>query len=578
MTQRDLKLFIARNAISQRYTKHSMEKSCTECSAQFEITDDDLEFLKQFDVPAPQSCPECRLMRRMNERNARKLYYRKCDKTGKEIVSQYHADHPFPVYSTEVWWGDSWDAMEYGMDIDFDKTFFEQYAELRNRVPHIALYVISGSLQNSDFTNCTGYIKNCYLICESDYDEDCYYSNRIYHSNNLLDCSNCFENEVCYEVIDCRKCQRLRFSQDCENCHDSFFLKNCIGCTDCIGCINQRQKRYMIFNEQLTKEEFETRKAALNLHTHSGIDSLREKCDKFFQKQPHKCVQNEHNENCTGDHLYDSKNSFMCLDCKDLEDCRYCAKASMGVRSSMDYTSWGDKAELMYQCSSCGDNTYNLKFCSMCMTNVSDCEYCMQLTGASHMFGCVGVKKREYCILNKQYEKEEYEELKKKLIAHMRETGEYGELPPKEMCAFAYNESIAMEYFPATKEETLARGYKWRDEVDDMPDVEKIIPAEKLPETIEEVPDDVLNWAIRCEKTNRPFRIIQQELNYYRKYNLPIPHLHPDERHERRMKLRPPRKLCGRTCDKCKKEIQSTFSPERPETVYCESCYLNEVY
>jgi hypothetical protein len=54
-----------------------------------------------------------------------------------------------------------------------------------------------------------------------------------------------------------------------------------------------------------------------------------------------------------------------------------------------------------------------------------------------------------------------------------------------------------------------------------------------------------------CEVSGKPFRIIKQELEFYRKHNLPIPHRHPDVRHTDRMKLRNPRKLRDRKCNKC---------------------------
>jgi hypothetical protein len=202
-------------------------------------------------------------------------------------------------------------------------------------------------------------------------------------------------------------------------------------------------------------------------------------------------------------------------------------------------------------------------------------EYCIN---SKNCFGCAGIRDRNYCIFNKEYSKEEYEKLIPKIIEHMKSTGEFGEFFPVSLSPFAYNESVAQEYFPLSKEEVFKRGWKWRDQKDEMPKVEKIIPAEKLPDSIDDIPDDILNWAIECEATRRPFRIIKQELDFYRQMKLPIPHYHPDERHKRRMMLRNPRKLWDRTCAKCKKEIQTTYSPERPEMVYCEECYLKEVY
>jgi CxxC-x17-CxxC domain-containing protein len=72
--------------------------------------------------------------------------------------------------------------------------------------------------------------------------------------------------------------------------------------------------------------------------------------------------------------------------------------------------------------------------------------------------------------------------------------------------------------------------------------------------------------------------IVKQELDFYRKYNLPIPKRHPDQRHEDRVRLKNPRKLFERKCDKCGKDIKTTYSPSRPEIVYCEECYNKEIY
>ena len=552
--------------------------TCLDCSKEFVIPEDDLQFCKNIDVPPPRCCSQCRFIRRLTERNAKNLYKRKCDLTGKEFISPYHSDHVFPVYAPDVWWSDDWDPMEYGQEFNFNRPFFAQFEELLNRVPRQGQFICGGTLENSDYVNCAGYLKNCYLIAEADYNENCYYGNRLFHNLNLCDCSNCYEDESCYECIDCIKCHTLQHSQDCQSCYDSFFLKNCIACKDCIGCINQRQKQYMIFNEQLNKDEYEKRKTELVLNTYQGIQNMRKKADELFLKNPHKALQNEHNENSSGNYLYDSKNSFECFDCKDLEDCKYCARV-FSSKTCMDYTAWGDKSELMYQCSTCGDNAHNLKFCSTCVTNNSDLLYCAaHCTSSTNCFGCAGIKKKNYCILNKQYSKEEYETLVPKIIEHMKEAGEWGEFFPKDHCPFSYNETIAMECFPLAKEEALAKGYKWRDTVDEPPDVEKKIPAEQLPQAIAEIPDDVLNWAVICEKTRRLFRIVQQELVFYRQFNIPLPHLHPDERHNNRIARRNPPILHTRQCENCGKDTETTYAPDRPEKVYCEECYLKEVY
>lgn len=548
--------------------------TCAHCGLVFQVFDEDRAFYEIFQVPEPKNCPECRLVRRLMERNTKHLTYRACDLTGERMLSQYTQDQPFPVYSPKAWWGDSWDGLSYGRDIDWNRPFFEQFYELKKQVPHCALFVTQGTIQNSDFNNCAAYLKNCYLVAETDYAEDCYYSNLLKKCKSVVDSSVGYESELLYECVDVTGSYRLLFSQDCQNCSESFFLKNCISCRNCIGCINLRHKEYMIFNQPYSREAYEEKKHELELDTRAGLAAMQQRAQEFFRTQPHRAVMEEQNENSSGDHLYNSKNAFMCFDSRDLEDCRYCAKLTLGVKSSMDYNSWGSASELMYQCAAIGDHCYRCLFCVLCQTNIRDSIYCYECFSSSNCFGCVGLKKKEYCILNKQYTKEEYEELVPKLIEHMKKTGEWGEFFPVRIGAFAYNESIAQENFPLTREQALQQGYRWRE------DEQKTVLAATyhVPETIKEVADDVLRAVLICEDCKKNYRIIKQELALYRQLQLPLPLLCSSCRHARRMKRRNSLRLCIRSCAKCGQAIQTSYAPERPEMVYCSPCYQSFVY
>jgi hypothetical protein len=57
-----------------------------------------------------------------------------------------------------------------------------------------------------------------------------------------------------------------------------------------------------------------------------------------------------------------------------------------------------------------------------------------------------------------------------------------------------------------------------------------MIPAERLPFNIREIPDDILHWAIICEKSGKPFKIQPLELEMHRRFGIPLPHLHPSVR------------------------------------------------
>ena len=86
------------------------------------------------------------------------------------------------------------------------------------------------------------------------------------------------------------------------------------------------------------------------------------------------------------------------------------------------------------------------------------------------------------------------------------------------------------------------------------------IPAKDLPDNIKDVdangesPDfsgNILKKAIICEASGRPYRLIQQELVFYREHNIPIPRKHYETRYFERIEKLPPMQLFLRNCDKC---------------------------
>lgn len=319
--------------------------------------------------------------------------------------------------------------------------------------------------------------------------------------------------------------------------------------------------------------------AEFDFHTLANIEKFRKKAEEFWNKEPHKNLQQEHNENSLGDYLYNSKNAFYCFDCDDLEDCRYCGRVAMTAKNCMDYSGWGDKAELLYECAACGNNAYNLKFCSTCATNNTNLEYCDQCTGCKDCFGCIGLKRKKFHILNKEYSEEEYKNLRAQLIAHMQRTGEWGKFFPTEICPFAYNESLAMEVFPKTKEEALKAGFKWYEG-----DAKSVPQVCKMPERIEDVQDSITNELLACKFCNKNFKLIEQELKFYRALNIPAPISCPNCRHFSRLATRNPKQLFKSKCDKCEKEMMTSYPQNSTQNqfthppIYCEKCYTKEVF
>jgi len=546
-------------------------KSCKQCNVFFDITDKDLEFYekispifwwKKYSIPTPSLCPECRQQRRSVYRNERSLYKRKCDATKKDIISIYHPNTDSVVYEQSFWWSDKWDAMEYEKDFDFTRWFFAQFQELVQVVPKMSLSV--ETQENCEYTNYCWWNKDCYYLFLTSGAERCYYSVFLRDSKNTIDCSHCQWIHWCYELID---------SHNCSQCYFSQFLQDC---SYCLFCFDLKSGQYRILNKQVSKQEFE--KTRKSLKDSKILSDYIPQYEELRNTIPRKQNYNIGSENIGGEYIVNSNNIIQGFQVSNCKDCKY-VDLLLNSHTCMDVYDWWETAEHCYECYKVGNGVSHTLFSAFCITNVRNLIYCYDCVNNTHdCFGCVGLKNKSYCILNKQYTKQEYEELVPQLIEHMQKSWQWGEFFLGSMSPFGYNETIAQEYFPLTKQEATKQWFNWSDYEIPFPKVDKIIPANKLPNDIEDIPDDILNWAIECETTKKPFKIITQELEFYRKHHLPIPRKHPDQRHKERMQLRNPRKLFDRTCDKCSIEIETSYSPEKTEMVYCEKCYNNQIY
>lgn len=555
-----------------------MDLTCTNCAQDFVISDDDLAFYKNvsptfdgktYEIPPPTLCPLCRNKKRYIWRPELIVFPRKSDKSGKSILSLYPEDAPVTVYGEDEWWSDDWDPLEYGRDFDFDRPFFDQLKELIQEVPLIARGVFSN--ENCDYINNASYCKNCYLIAGCNYDENCYYGNYVNRCNDCTDCCFIVECELCYECIDSQKCQRLQYSQQCSNCHDSAFLFHCRGCRSCFGSVNLVNREYVFFNEQLSREEYEKRIEDVELHKRSRRDEVRKHFESHKLQFPHRCLYGEQNEEVTGNAISRSRNSTACFDASGLEDCHNCAWLHSS-KNCRDHFAWGFSAEECLECVEVGDGINRTMF-SVTIFGGSNVYYSYTCLGhCAHLFGCVGLRKKEYCILNKKYSKEEYEKLVSKIIEHMQRTGEWGQFLPYSVCPIAYNQSVAQEYFPITEEEAENMGAKWAPE----PEYEK--KESLLPDTIAEIPEGISQEVLSCAVTGKPYKLIEQELAFYRDQNIPPPNKCFTQRHRERLARRNPRMLFARECSQCQKKLETSYAPERPEKVVCEECFLKEVY
>jgi hypothetical protein len=565
-------------------------KTCQNCKKDFIIEPDDFLFYEKIKVPAPTFCPPCRKIRRAIWRNERSLYQSKCGLCNKNIISIFNRETIFPVYCYDCWWSDKWDPVEYGIDYNFDKPFFEQLSYLSNKVPRQALNVVSN--YNSPYVNQAWHSKNSYMCFDLGYGENVLYSNACHFIKDSVDSSYSKKLDFCYECVDTRDSSISINLQNCKNCLDSFFLYDCNGCSSCILCSNLRNKSYCILNIQYTKEEYEKNKKEYI----DGSFSKRLKMIGLFKELKfnslHKENSNIQAKDCVGNNIWNCDNCKLSFNIFKSQNCKFVNDIDSDLKDSMDLNNAAE-GDILYEGSAASG--HNLFFNNMVASSM-DVFYSLScLQNDKNLFACISLRNKQYCILNKQYTKEEYEELVPKIIKHMSDMPyvdskgrvyKYGEFFPTELSPFAYNETVAQEYFPLTKEQAIEKGYKWKDKEERNYNID--IHSNDIPDSITDIEDSsILNKVIECshkgicnQQCTEAFKIIPEELSFYRRMNLPLPRLCPNCRHYERLAQRNPMKLWTRSCMKegCTNEFETSYAPERPEIVYCEKCYQQEVY
>ena len=577
------------------HSTSSVSTTCQNCKKDFVIEPEDFNFYEKIKVPPPTFCPECRLIRRLIWRNERSFYKRTCDLCQKKIISMYEADAIFPVYCPECWRSDAWNPLEYAQEYYFDKPFFTQWKELFNKIPRQSVWRI-GDCVNTEYTNYVQDGKNVYLSYSAILGvEDVFYSSNVDSSKNIIDSYNIVSSELIYENIGSMKNYNCQYSYWSTNCLDCSFILDCINCQNCFGCVNLRNKHYCIWNKQYEKEEYLEKLKNLNLGSFEFVQKNFTEFWNFSLKFPRKYARKINCVNASGDELRDCKNSLFAFNAHDTENVKFTYRASYH-KDSID-TCHNSFSELVYEHASGGaNNGSNIKFIINSAPALNEIEYSDLCQSSSNLFGCIGLKSKQYCILNKQYKKEEYfeivEKIKKQMNAkpYLDKKGniyKYGEFFPFEFSPFGYNETVINDHFPLSREEILRRGYNWKEKIENKYKITKKVS--ELPDNIKDVDDSILNEVIECALTKKAFKITPFELQFYRQMNIPIPRIHQDERYKRRLLLRNPMELWQRTCmcdkknhfhgeEKCEVEFETSYAPDRPEIIYCEKCYQQEVY
>ncbi len=570
---------------------------CQNCKNNFTIQAEDFSFYEKIKVPPPTFCPDCSHQRRFAWRNTHALYHRPDSVTGNDIISIYHPDTKMNIVDQKYWWSDKWDAYEYGKEFDFSKDFFSQWRELRDNVPFQALS--NSKAINSEYCNVAEESYDCYLISACWKNERVMYADSLVKVKDSMDLYIVEESEFCYEDVYCKESYRLFYSQECNSCTESYFLYDCRGCVDCFMSSGLRNKSYVFNNIQLSKEEYLEKLKQYDLGSFLVIQSLKKEFTKLKNNSIRKFATINNSQDVTGDHIYNTYNSKSVFDVSDnVKNSKY---LFWSVNNIFDcyYSNAVGAIENSFEMNDAGVGGLLCRFSSVVYSS-TEVDYSFNCYNCHDIFGCIGLQSKSYCILNKQYTKEEYLDLLPKIKNQMMEVPyidqkgrsyRYGEFFPIELSPFSYNETVANDFFPLTKEEINKMGYKYREK--EGRDYKPTISWSDLPDNILQIDENIVNEIISCDtlpgsdRCTVAFKIRPDELIFYKRFNIPLPRRCYQCRHKERFLTRNPLKLWHRSCmcekeghvheGRCLVEFETSYAPERPEIIYCEKCYQQEV-
>ena len=359
----------------------------------------------------------------------------------------------------------------------------------------------------------------------------------------------------------CFNCFNTKHSFNSRNCINGIFLYDCRNVQDSFMCWNLRNKSYCIRNQQYTKESYRAEMQKINFGSRKAIAELKQEFESITRDQAvHRENLNLKTTNSIGNYATNVKNCRNCFYWEESQDCFNCLRG-LKVKSAIDITG-------VFESELCGNmanafGSYAMKY-STWSSNCRFSEYLDQCVRCENCFGCVGLKDKKFCILNTQYEPDEYAVQKSKIKSQMSNEDTYGEYLPQSMTYCDYDLSAAQIYFPLPKKETVAQ-------------TDGISP-DRLPDDINDVKDEITTQALICPETHYRFNIAPRELDFYRMMRIPLPRTHSDHRNLERFKKLSVIDAYPYRCTYCDKEIMAYYPPEwHYQKIACESCYQREI-
>ncbi len=548
------------------------ERTCAATGEKWIMDEREIEVYKKFNVPPSKFSPMARMKLNMGYFVIFDVWYNKHAKTGEPLVTVVHPASGIKVVPDKEWF--DMENTEYGRAPDFGRSFHEQMYELSRGVPLAAKYNHIPSENSIAFISLGDQDSHFVLACKS---------KKTINAMNAYDVEESAELVLAkkvrrsYNVVHSDRIYNCRFVRESFDCMESAFLFDCRNCEFCFGATNKRNKKYFWFNEQLTQEEWEKRRSEVDLSSYA----VRKEYETKFQELMKKTIWPENfnvkSENVTGDYILSSTNIrdgyYVIEGCKDLDtvpfaysapsnDSAYCS-ALFGASDCYYCIGTGTSQNVLFGLSIVTD-CINVEYCNSCY----DCEYC---------FGCIGLRKKKYCIFNKQYTEEEYWETLDKIKCKMLEDGEYGDMPPLKFSTQHWAGSGAAFVLGMTEEEARQLGANMFNPTDKGAEGPEVDPDSiKSVDTIPDKADEsMVGVPYLDQEFGRRFAYIAPEIKLLNDLGVAPSRRHPTARIHDLYNEMNYAVYEEATCKKCAKDIRVAKNRKYTDRIiYCRPCYL----
>ena len=420
--------------------------------------------------------------------------------------------------------------------------FFDNLQSLFNST-EIANIIRISDCENADFADVVVSVKNVYLSFNVTLNsENVFYSlairknsKNIYNSVMVRD-----ESENIYLGLGIIQSFNIFYSKYIYNSSNIRFSSNMQWCHDCVFCSNLENQSYCIENKVFSKEEYLLKKEKILMQKNN-----------FFQRYLKLTNQwnNFWSQNTNGNYILLSQDVSFWKFCYKVKNWHNIILVGWtdGDENMVDmFMWWFPSAKNFYWViwAWWWENIYN----STMVSFSSNIYYSYSLDSCSYCLWCIWLKNKSFCILNKQYTKEERYELANKIFEKMDQDWSLWKFFPPSMNPFYFNDTVAYLIDDTfTKEEVTKEGYLWREEkiAVDIPKNLEIIYTGKKDENDEkgkkgkvlsdfqwfdtnwnrQIDPEILKKVIVDEQGNY-YTIQKLELEFLQKYGLPLPEIH----------------------------------------------------